>query len=53
MLHGLAGSIKKEAGEGVKVLPVRLDVSKLSEVKGFVGGLPEEFKEIDVLVNNA
>jgi len=30
-----------------------LDVSSADEIRGFVGGLPEEFKEIDVLVNNA
>jgi len=32
---------------------VKLDVSKPSEIKGFVESLPTEFKEIDVLVNNA
>ena len=37
----------------MKVLTVKLDVSKLEEVRAFVGGLPEEFREIDVLVNNA
>jgi len=30
-----------------------LDVSKPEEVKSFVGNLPEEWREIDVLVNNA
>jgi 3-hydroxy acid dehydrogenase/malonic semialdehyde reductase len=39
--------------KGVKVLPVKLDVSKPEEVQNFVGSLPEEFKDIDVLVNNA
>lgn len=39
--------------KGVKVLPVKLDVSDVSAVEGFVGNLPEEWKEIDVLVNNA
>ncbi|KAI1074609.1 NAD(P)-binding protein [Whalleya microplaca] len=52
-LRQLAADIAKEVGEGVKVLPVRLDVSKPEEVRGFVAGLPEEFREIDVLVNNA
>ena len=37
----------------VKVLPVKLDVSKPDEVESFVGSLPQEFKDIDVLVNNA
>lgn len=39
--------------KGVKVLPVKLDVSKPEEISRFVGNLPEEFREIDVLVNNA
>ena len=52
-LRKLADEIAVEAGDGVKVLPLKLDVSKPSEVKGFVGSLPAEFREIDVLVNNA
>ena len=52
-LQKLAEEIKSEVGEGVKVLPVQLDISKADEVKGFVGRLPEEFREVDVLVNNA
>lgn len=39
--------------KGVKVHPVKLDVSVPEEVKALVGNLPEEFKEVDVLVNNA
>lgn len=39
--------------KGVKVLPVKLDVSKPEEVQNFVGNLPQEYKNIDVLVNNA
>jgi 3-hydroxy acid dehydrogenase/malonic semialdehyde reductase len=39
--------------KGVKVLPVKLDVSKPDEVQSFVGNLPQEYKDIDVLVNNA
>lgn len=52
-LKEIAEEIKKEVGEGVKVLPFKLDVSKPEEVKSFVGNLPEEWREIDVLVNNA
>ena len=52
-LKEIAEEIKKEVGEGVKVLSVKLDVSVPTEVKGFVDSLPAEFKEIDVLVNNA
>ncbi|KAB8298284.1 hypothetical protein EYC80_002015 [Monilinia laxa] len=53
VLEEVKKDIEKEVGEGVKVLAVKLDVSKPEEVKGFVGGLPEEWREIDVLVNNA
>ncbi|KAI1437946.1 hypothetical protein GGR50DRAFT_569828 [Xylaria sp. CBS 124048] len=55
-LKQIAADIQAEVGGGdsvVKVLPVQLDVSKPEEVRAFVGKLPEEFREIDVLVNNA
>lgn len=52
-LKELAAEIDKEAGTGVKVLPVQLDVSKPDEVRGFVGNLPDHFRNIDILVNNA
>lgn len=48
--------VKKEIegfAKGVKVHVVKLDVSSVEEIGEFVGKLPEEFKEIDVLVNNA
>jgi len=52
-LTKLAETIKKEVGDGVKVLPFKLDVSKPDEVRGFVDALPAEFQDIDCLVNNA
>ncbi len=52
-LKEVAAQIEKEVGSGVKVLSLKLDVSKPSEVNGFVESLPAEFKDIDVLVNNA
>ena len=52
-LKQLASEITKEVGDGVKVLPVQIDMSKPSEVHKFVESLPKEFKDIDVLVNNA
>lgn len=52
-LKQIAADIAKEVGDGVKVHPVQLDVSKPEEIRGFVDSLPDEFKEIDVLVNNA
>ena len=52
-LKALAEEIKSEVGDGVQCLPVQLDVSKTEEISSFISGLPAEFKEIDVLVNNA
>jgi len=52
-LKQVAEEIRKEVGDGVKVLPVQLDVSKEAEIAKFVGNLPAEFREVDVLVNNA
>ncbi|CRG87098.1 putative oxidoreductase C521,03 [Talaromyces islandicus] len=52
-LNQIAADIAKEVGSGVRVLPVQLDVSNADEVREFVGKLPAEFKEVDVLVNNA
>lgn len=52
-LEQLAKEIKEEVGDGVKVLPVKLDVANPEEVKNFVPSLPVEFQDIHVLVNNA
>ncbi|KAM5362278.1 hypothetical protein ACJZ2D_012633 [Fusarium nematophilum] len=52
-LQALTEEICKEVGDGVKVLPVKLDVSKPEETSRFIGNLPAEFKDIDILVNNA
>ena len=52
-LKQIAGDIKKEFGDGVKVLPYKLDITKPEEIRNFVPSLPDEFKEIDILVNNA
>jgi FlaA1/EpsC-like NDP-sugar epimerase len=52
-LKEVARQIEKEVGSGVKVLPFKLDVSNPEEVRSFVGNLPEEWRDIDVLVNNA
>ncbi|KAA8652466.1 oxidoreductase, short chain dehydrogenase/reductase family [Aspergillus tanneri] len=52
-LNQVAQEIKDEVGDGVKVLPVKLDVSNAEEIKNFVLSLPAEFQDIDVLVNNA
>jgi 3-hydroxy acid dehydrogenase/malonic semialdehyde reductase len=49
-----ADRLKELAAElGPRVLPVTLDVRDRAAVADIVGGLPAEFAEIDVLVNNA
>ncbi|EFX02921.1 short chain dehydrogenase reductase [Grosmannia clavigera kw1407] len=53
-LKQIAEDLVKEVGaDKVKVLPVQLDVSKPEEVSAFVGKLPEEWRDIHILVNNA
>lgn len=52
-LEKVAADINKEVGGGVQVLPVQLDVSNPDAVRAFHGGLPAEFKQVDILVNNA
>ncbi|TWU78917.1 hypothetical protein ED733_007908 [Metarhizium rileyi] len=52
-LNELASQITEEVGPGVEILSVKLDVSKPKEVRDFVGNLPEAWRDINVLVNNA
>lgn len=52
-LRDLAAQINTDFGAGVKVLPVELDVADRSQVRGFIERLPAEFRDVDVLVNNA
>lgn len=52
-LNQNATEIREAVGDGVQVLPVQLDISKSNEVHGFVSRLPNEFQQIDILVNNA
>ena len=53
ILKEMAAKIKEEVGEGVKVLPLKLDVSQPREVNGFIDSLPADFRDVDILVNNA
>jgi hypothetical protein len=52
-LQTLADEIRSEVGDGVRVFPIKLDVSKFEDTSSFIGKLPDEFKDIDILVNNA
>jgi 3-hydroxy acid dehydrogenase / malonic semialdehyde reductase len=53
LLEKVAEDIEQETGDGVKVLPVVLDISNFEAIAGFVGSLPQGWRDIDVLVNNA
>ncbi len=47
-------SVKKDLEElGVKVLPIRCDVSDVEQIKATVKEVKEHFGRIDILVNNA
>ncbi len=52
-LEDVASTIKEEVGDHVKVLSRGLDVSNQRAIEGFVADLPEDWRDIDVLVNNA
>lgn len=52
-LHEIAKKITDEVGDGVKIYSMKLDVSKPDEVTKLWQDLPEDFQDIDVLVNNA
>jgi 3-hydroxy acid dehydrogenase/malonic semialdehyde reductase len=52
-LHAISREILDEVGDGVKIYVQQLDVSVLEEVNELVQRLPEEFRDVDVLVNNA
>ncbi|EEB08856.1 short chain dehydrogenase [Schizosaccharomyces japonicus yFS275] len=52
----LVEELKKEIEskyEGVKVLPLKLDVSKIETIEPTIASLPEEFANVDILINNA
>ncbi|EGV62901.1 NADP-dependent 3-hydroxy acid dehydrogenase [Yamadazyma tenuis] len=51
-LQDLADELTQQFPD-IKVLTVALDVSKLETIRPFVEALPQEFADIDVLVNNA
>jgi 3-hydroxy acid dehydrogenase / malonic semialdehyde reductase len=52
-LHEIAAQINQEVGAGVQVHAKQLDVSKPEEVSRLVEELPPEFRDIDILINNA
>lgn len=52
-LHELNSQILKEVGDGVKVWVKELDVSKKEHIDSFFENLDDEFRDVDILVNNA
>ncbi|MHB9041606.1 MAG: SDR family NAD(P)-dependent oxidoreductase, partial [Melioribacteraceae bacterium] len=51
LLNEIADDIRQKFG--VKVYAFSLDISKRADVTKAVASLPEEFKKIDILINNA
>lgn len=49
-LNAIKADLEKK---GAEVLAVKLDVGNLSEIQSFVSSLPDNFKDVDVLLNNA
>jgi len=47
----LAHKIKENFG--VKVTTFKMDVTNISEIESVIGNLPQEWKKIDILLNNA
>lgn len=45
--------LKKEVPEGIEVLPLTFDVREKEAVFNLLGNLPEPWKNIDILINNA
>lgn len=43
----------KSKHEKVRICAVEFDVSKIGEIKSFINSIPEEFADIDILINNA
>lgn len=52
-LHEISEQLQKEFGQGVQICVKQLDVSKPEEVERLIDELPEDFRDIDILVNNA
>jgi 3-hydroxy acid dehydrogenase/malonic semialdehyde reductase len=50
-LNALAQEIRKE--HGVEVYPLAMDVTKHKELEATISGLPQEWREVEVLINNA
>jgi len=48
------GKLESLAGQlGAAAFPLRLDVAATAEIAGRLGEIPEEFAQIDILINNA
>lgn len=52
-LQKVATDINKEVGAGVEIYCHAMDVGKPEDIDAFLPSLPEEFRNIDVLFNNA
>jgi 3-hydroxy acid dehydrogenase/malonic semialdehyde reductase len=53
LLHDIEKQITTDFGSRVTIISAQLDICNASDVKHFVSTLPEDFQNIDVLINNA
>jgi len=51
LLNGLADDLRNNYG--IKVLAFKMDVRDMDEVNSAISGMPNEWKNIDILLNNA
>lgn len=52
-LERVAADINKEVGPEVKIFCHAMDVGKPDDIDAFLPALPEDFRNIDILFNNA
>lgn len=52
-LQKVAADIQNEVGNGVEIFCHAMDVGKPEDVDAFLPSLPKEFRDIDILFNNA
>jgi len=52
-LQQLASQINHEVGDGVKIHVAELDMTDFPAINKFVESLPEKFRGVDCLINNA
>lgn len=52
-LHELKQKVHEKVGQGVQIYPIQLDVSQVEQPQSVMSRLPPDFRDIDILINNA